>query len=103
MAIDYRDVARRVSEILASQNLVETCYMSYVCFYICEHGMRLEKSMAAAILTDTVDVTHRHFDVLQIHRADNIVSPERGPIFVLLKQDTRSIFSLKRIFDGALL
>jgi len=63
MAIDYRDVARRVSEILASKNLLEICHMTYVCFYICEHGMRLEKPMAA-VLADTVDVTHEHFDVL---------------------------------------
>jgi len=100
MAIDYRDVARRVSEILANKNLLELCYMSCVRFYICEHGMRLEKPMAAAVLADTVDMTHEHFDVLQVHRADNIVSPERGPIFVWLK-DAKSIFSLKKIFDGA--
>jgi len=50
MAIDYRDVARRVSEILASENLLEICYMSCVRFYICEHGMRLEKLLAATIL-----------------------------------------------------
>jgi len=60
--------------------------------------MRLEKPMAAAVLVDTV--THDHIDVLQIHHADNIVSPERGPIFVNLKQST--IFSLNRIFDGAM-
>jgi len=49
--------------------------MSYVRFYICEHGMRLVKPM---VLADMGRVTHEHFDVLQIHRADNIVSPERG-------------------------
>jgi len=74
--------------------------MSCVRFYICEHDMRFEKSMAAAVLADMVDVIHEYFDMLQVHRADNIVSPERGPIFVSLK-DAKSILSLKRIFDGA--
>jgi len=58
--------------------------------------------MAAAVLADTVDMTHEHFDVLYVHHADNIVSPERRPIFVKLK-DAKSTFSLKRIFDGAVL
>jgi len=84
--------------MLASHSVAQMCYMAYVRFYVCEHGMRLENPMAAVVLADTVRVTHDHFDVFHIHRADNIVSPERGPIFVNLKQST--IFSLNRIFDG---
>ncbi|KMQ89010.1 hypothetical protein RF55_11401 [Lasius niger] len=100
MASDYDGYVREVSQLLSDVNILETCHMHCVRFYMCEHGLRLDKNLAAAYLADTVDVAHGHLDVLQIHRADNIYGPHREPVFVRLNA-TGGASSLKDIFDRA--
>lgn len=100
MQDDFHDFALHFAEVLSDIDLRNACGMSYVRFYVCQHGMRLRKNLARSLLRRAVDVDHDEVDMIQIHRADTLRVSEDDAI--LIKLDGRKHDSLLAVFSGAI-
>lgn len=82
---DYERFARLVTRRLTASDCWQEHGVFCVCFYQCQHDLRLDCERARALLRDFVHVDHPHVDVVQIHRADTIWD-EHGRPYVIREE-----------------
>jgi len=100
---DYATFAANLTAMLAEVDLRQACGIDCIRFYVCRHGLRLEKSRARALLDAVVDVDHHHVDLLQVHRADTLSfkdDDDDDGSALLVKLDGRDERSLLSVFRG---
>ena len=70
--IDFAGYTRLVSHALQEINLRNECEMTIVRFYVCQHGLQLDKLAARRFVADIIDMDHPQMNIAQIHRADSL-------------------------------
>lgn len=69
---DYREFAKLLTRRTRAVSLRRKCGITFLRYYIAQHGLRMPKELARRNLNEMVLLEHVELEVLQIHRADNM-------------------------------
>lgn len=85
---EYPSLAALVTDAMGGICMRAVCGISFLRFYTCRHGARMPKEDGHEELRTTAHLHHRHLDVIQIHRADTLMTRNGDAILVDLS-DTK--------------
>jgi len=94
-AEDFEEFAVNVTQLLAAKDLRERGRVNFVRFYAAEHGLRAcDKAAAGRYLRDSVDLSHPHAEIAQIHHSYSVILRGRdSPILVDLSERLTALFA----------
>ncbi|KAL0116457.1 hypothetical protein PUN28_009838 [Cardiocondyla obscurior] len=93
---DFVTYATCVSRQIYSTNLRGECGLAFLRFYVCLHGLRLQHQIAEQFMHKIININNRHIDIIQIHRANTILSSQ-GDIILLKTKGKNEEIDLKNI------
>lgn len=101
---DFVEYARSLENVINTVDLLETCGITFLRFYICQHGLCLPKIVGQAVLTNVIELWHDDLEIVQIHIADELSLVENrqhdGAILIGLGGRRSDAHSLASIFEA---
>lgn len=103
-ATEFPEYCDHLAAILEEVSCRSECGIAFLRFYTCSHGMRLACHVAPPAITAIADVDHPHIDVVQVHRADQLLAPHHDNMVVRIGGRGKGTLSSKlpRAYTGKL-